>query len=127
MRPSPAFDRALAAVGLALNVAALPALGVWISADAPLASATLAVGLAAILPALVLGVIASSALLARRRWGRVLAIVALALSLAVSLSYGVVWLSLVPFARPLMATGIGLLVLFQTLALIYWCLPRPWR
>jgi len=127
MRPSPAFDRALAAIGLALNVAALPALGVWISADAPLASATLAVGLAAILPALVLGVIASSALLARRRWGRVLAIVALALSLAVSLSYGVVWLSLVPFARPLMATGIGLLVLFQTLALIYWCLPRPWR
>ena len=127
MRPSPAFDRALAAVGLALNVAALPALGVWISADAPLASATLAVGLAAILPALVLGVIASSALLGRRRWGRVLAIVALALSLAVSLSYGVVWLSLVPFARPLMATGIGLLVLFQTLALIYWCLPRPWR
>jgi len=127
MRPSPAFDRALAAIGLALNVAALPALGVWISADAPLASATLAVGLAAILPALVLGVIASSALLGRRRWGRVLAIVALALSLAVSLSYGVVWLSLVPFARPLMATGIGLLVLFQTLALIYWCLPRPWR
>jgi len=127
MRPSPAFDRALAVVGLALNVAALPALGVWISADAPLASATLAVGLAAILPALVLGVIASSALLARRRWGRVLAIVALALSLAVSLSYGVVWLSLVPFARPLVASGIGLLVLFQTLALIYWCLPRPWR
>ena len=66
-------------------------------------------------------------LLARRRWGRVLAIVALALSLAVSLSYGVVWLSLVPFARPLVASGIGLLVLFQTLALIYWCLPRPWR
>ena len=127
MRPSPAFDRALAVVGLALNVAALPALGVWISADAPLASATLAVGLAAILPALVLGVIASYALLARRRWGRVLAIVALALSLAVSLSYGVVWLSLVPFARPLVASGIGLLVLFQTLALIYWCLPRPWR
>jgi len=127
MRPSPAFDRALAVVGLALHVAALPALGVWISADAPLASATLAVGLAAILPALVLGVIASSALLARRRWGRVLVIVALALSLAVSLSYGVVWLSLVPFARPLVASGIGLLVLFQTLALIYWCLPRPWR
>ena len=127
MRPSPAFDRALAVVGLALNVAALPALGGWISADAPLASATLAVGLAAILPALVLGVIASSALLARRRWGRVLAIVALALSLAVSLSYGVVWLSLVPFARPLVASGIGLLVLFETLALIYWCLPRPWR
>ena len=127
MRPSPAFDRALAAVGLASNVAALPALGVWISADAPLASATLAVGLVAILPALVLGVIASSALLARRRWGRVLAIVALALSLAVSLSYGVVWLSLVPFARPLVALGIGLLVVFQTLALIYWCLPRPWR
>jgi len=127
MRPSPAFDRALAVVGLALNVAALPALGVWISADAPLASATLAVGLAAILPALVLGVIASYALLARRRWGRVLAIVALALSLAVSLSYGVVWLSLVPFARPLVASGIGLLVLFETLALIYWCLPRPWR
>jgi len=54
------------------------------------------------------------------------AIVALGLSLAVTLSYGVVWLVLVPPARPLMATGLGVLVVVELLLLIYWCLPRPW-
>ena len=124
MHPTPALDRGLAAAGLALNVACLPAVGLWISSDAPLAGATLVVALSAILPALVLGVVAAAALLARRRWGRIVAIVALSLSLAVSLSYGVVWLVLVPFARPLVAAALAGLVLLNTLALIFWCLPR---
>jgi hypothetical protein len=91
-----------------------------------MAAANWAVGLSAILPALVLGVVASAALVKGRRWGRVVAIVALGLSLAVTLSYGVVWLVLVPLARPLTATGLGVLVVVEMLLLIYWSLPRPW-
>ena len=56
----------------------------------------------------------------------VVAIVALSVSLAVTLSYGIVWLVLVPLARPMLAVALGALTLAELLLLIYWCLPRPW-
>ncbi|MFZ9566980.1 MAG: hypothetical protein ACO28R_05645 [Vulcanococcus sp.] len=126
MSPTPALDRWLAGVGLGLNLVALLALPVWLAADVPLVTANLVVGLAAILPSLVLGIIASAALLARRRWGRVLAIVALSLSLAVALSYGIVWLVLVPLGRTWLAMALGSFSITALLLLIYWSLPRPW-
>lgn len=126
MRPNQSLDRGLAWAGLLLNAAGLPWLVQLLTSGGSMAAANWAVGLSAILPALVLGVVASAALVKRRRWGRVVAIVALGLSLAVTLSYGVVWLVLVPLARPLTATGLGVLVVVELLLLIYWCLPRPW-
>ena len=54
------------------------------------------------------------------------AIVALGLSLAVSVSYGVVWLALVPLGRAWVAVGLGTFSVAALLLLIYWCLPRPW-
>ena len=126
MQPSETLDRRLAWIGLLLNAAGLPALAKLLSSGGSMAAANWAVGASAILPALVLGVVASAALVKRRRWGRVVAIVALALSLAVSLSYGVVWLALVSVDRPVVAVVLGVLVLAELLALIYWCLPRPW-
>ena len=120
MASSTRLDRNLALLGLLANGAGLPLLTLWILLGGPLATATLVVGLAAILPALVVGLVASAALLARRRWGRVVAIVALALGLAVSLSYGIVWLVLVPEGRALAATLLGLLWLSQLLLLIHW-------
>jgi len=33
---------------------------------------------------------------------------------------------LVPVDRPVVAVVLGLLVVAELLALIYWCLPRPW-
>ena len=117
------FDRALALLGLVANGAGLPLLVLWILRGGPLATATLVVGLAAILPALVVGLVGSAGLLARRRWGRVVAIVALALGLAVSLGYGIVWLALVPLGRGLIATLLALLWLAQLLSLIHWSLP----
>jgi hypothetical protein len=126
MHPSEIVDRRLAWVGLVLNAAGLPALAKLLSSGGSMAAANWAVGASAILPALVLGVVASAALVKRRRWGRVVGIVALALSLAVSLSYGVVWLALVPVDRPLVAVVLAVLVVAELLALIYWCLPRPW-
>ena len=126
MQPSETLDRRLAWIGLLLNSAGLPALAKLLSSGGSMAAANWAVGASAILPALVLGVVASAALVKRRRWGRVVAIVALALSLAVSLSYGVVWLALVSVDRPVVAVVLGVLVVAELLALIYWCLPRPW-
>ena len=126
MQPSETLDRRLAWIGLLLNAAGLPALAKLLSSGGSMAAANWAVGASAILPSLVLGVVASAALVKRRRWGRVVAIVALALSLAVSLSYGVVWLALVSVDRPVVALVLGVLVVAELLALIYWCLPRPW-
>jgi hypothetical protein len=126
MQPSEGLDRRLAWIGLVLNAAGLPALVKLLTSGGSMAAANWSVGASAILPALVLGVVASAALVKRRQWGRVVAIVALALSLAVSLSYGVVWLALVPVDRPVVAVVLGLLVVAELLALIYWCLPRPW-
>ena len=120
MAGSDRLDRWLALLGLLVNGAGLPLLLLWILHGEPLATATLVVGLAAVLPALVVGLVGSAALLARRRWGRVVAIVALALALAVSLGYGIVWLVLVPDGRALTAIGLGLLWLAQLLLLIHW-------
>lgn len=117
-------DRPLALLGLLANSAALPLLAIWILRGGPLAVASLVVGLAAILPALVLGIVGSAGLLARRQWGRVVAIVALALGLGVSLSYGIVWLALVPAGRGLTAAGLAVLWVLQLLLLIHWSLPR---
>lgn len=52
------------------------------------------------------------------------AIVALALGLGVSLSYGIVWLALVPAGRGLTAAGLAVLWVLQLLLLIHWSLPR---
>lgn len=127
MSPTPRLDRSLAILGLLANAVALPVLVAWIFSDGPLAAATFVVGLAAVLPAVVLGLVAALALLAGRGWGRVVAIVALALGLAVSLSYGIVWLVIVPVGRAVTGPLLGLLWLALMLALIYWCLPRQPR
>mgnify|MGYP000588393698 CR=1 FL=1 len=66
MSPTPRLDRTLAGIGLVANAVALPALVAWIFSDGPLAVATLVVGLSAVLPSLVLGLIATLALLAQR-------------------------------------------------------------
>jgi hypothetical protein len=118
------LDRLLALLGLVANALAIPLLAAWIFSGGPLAKATLVVGLAGVLPALVLGVIACLGLLGERRWARVTAIVALSLALAVSLGYGVVWLVLVPEARAWVGLALGLGWLLQLLALVYWCVPK---
>jgi fucose permease len=126
MRPNETLDQRLAWLGLLVNVAALPWLLQLLLSGGSMAAANWAVGMSAILPALVLGLVATSALLKRRRWGRVVAIVALGLLLAVTVSYGVVWLALVPLGRAWVAVALGGLSVAELLLLIYWCLPRPW-
>ena len=82
MQRSPGLDRPLAWAGLLANGAALAGLPLALTLPGPLATARLVVGLAAVLPALVVGVVACGGLLAQRRWGRTVALVALGLGLA---------------------------------------------
>lgn len=124
MPPVSTANRRLALAGLLASGAGLLGLPFWWLSDGPLALASLVVGLSAILPALVLGVVGSAAQLAARAWGRIVTIVALGLGLAVSLSYGVVWLVLVPQQRGLTAAALALLGLLQLLLLIHWSRSR---
>lgn len=122
LRP-PSLDRPLAWAGLLANGAALAGLPLAVALPGPLATARLVVGLAAVLPALVLGLVACGGLLARRRWGRTVALVALGLGLAVALAGGIVWLVLVPHQRGSTAMGLAVLWVLQLLLLIRWSLP----
>jgi hypothetical protein len=123
MQRSSGMDRPLAWAGLLANGAALAGLPLAITLPGPLATARLVVGLAAVLPALVVALVACGGLLAQRQWGRTLALVALGLGLAVALAAGIVWLALVPALRGPTAAGLGGLWLLQLVLLIRWCLP----
>ncbi|MEB3332284.1 MAG: Hepatitis C virus core protein [Synechococcaceae cyanobacterium] len=115
--------RTLAWLGLILNLAVLPlGLSVILSSDI-WRTANIAVGAGAVLPTAALGVVASIALLRWRHWGQVLAIVALSLSLAISLPYGIVRLVLVSTDRTGLALLAPLLWGLNVLVLGYWCRP----
>ncbi len=86
---------------------------------------SLAFGLA--WPAAIVGIVASAGLLAERRWGVIVAIVALSMALAGSLPYGIVRLVLakallVPDSLALGGVSLLMFVL-NLLALLYWCRP----
>jgi hypothetical protein len=123
MQDPPLGYQSLAWLGLIANLLALPfGLGV-IALDPYLRVANLVVITSAVLPTAVVGLVASIALLRWRRWGQILAIVALSLSLAVSLPYGIVRLALVAADRPLVAVLAPLLWIANIALLVYWCRP----
>jgi hypothetical protein len=115
--------RRLAWLGLLLNVLAVPMAMLLIRADPTWRTTNIVVGAAAVLPTAVVGVVASAALLRWRLWGQVLAIVALSLSLAVSLPYGIVRLVLVEQGRLQLALLCPLLWAANAAVLVYWCRP----
>ena len=77
-------------IGLLANVAVLPCIGLvaFNNPDLPLVNFILAISLA--WPAAIVGIVASAGLLAERKWGVILAIVALSMTLAGTLPYGIV-------------------------------------
>ena len=116
-------------IGLLANLLALPliawgAFGLDESAGLKITNITLAFSLA--WPAAIVGSGAASGLLAQRRWGVILTIVALSMALGGALPYGIVRLVLGPEARPLGFASV-LLGLVNVLALIYWCRPAHRR
>ncbi len=109
-------------IGLLANVAALPVIGLVAFAGPPLQAANISLAISLAWPAAIVGIVASAGLLAERRWGVILAIVALSMALSASLPYGIVRLVLV--RDPHALSGLSLLMaIFNLLALIYWCRP----
>ena len=119
--------RPLAWVGLASNILVIPFALAVILGDPSWRTAHFAVGAGAVLPCAAVGIIASVALLQWRHWGQVLAIVALSLSLAIALPYGIVRLVLDPSQRPLLGLVAPLLWSVNTAILVFWCRPAVRR
>ena len=115
--------KTLAWLGLIGNILVLPITVLAIVADRPWQAANIAVGAGGVLPTAVVGIIASVALLQWRRWGQILAIVALAMALAVGLPYGIVRIVLVDQERGLTAVVSALVWAACTGALVFWSRP----
>ena len=109
-------------LGLLANVAVLPCIGLvaFNNPDLPLVNFVLAISLA--WPAAIVGIVASAGLLAERKWGVILAIVALSMALSGTLPYGIV--RLVREGDIFGLSGLSfLMATLNLLALIYWCRP----
>jgi len=123
MLDPPRGYRPLAWLGLVVNVLVLPAVLAVILGDPTWRATHIAVGAGAVLPTAVVGIVACVALLRWRHWGQVLAIVALSMSLAVALPYGIVRLVLVEAGRGTLAVVAPLLWIVNTAVLVFWCRP----
>lgn len=115
--------RVMAWLGLVVNLLLIPLTLQFILSDPIWRIVNLSVGAAAVLPTASLGIIASIALLRWQHWGQILAIVALSLSLAVSLPYAIVRLAMVDPGRMQLAVLAPLLWSVNAAALVFWCRP----
>lgn len=109
-------------IGLLANVAVIPLIGVIAFRNPDLQTVNVSMAISLAWPASIVGIVASAGLLARRKWGVILAIVALSMSLTGTLPYGIVRLVI---ARDIFGlSGLSLLIaILNLLALIYWCQP----
>ena len=115
--------RRLAWLGLVVNALVIPAMVLLILRDPTWRITNIAVGAGAVLPTAVVGLVACTALLRWRHWGQVLAIVALSLSLAVSVPYGIVRLVMLEQGRTQLAMLCPLLWAANAAILVFWCRP----
>ena len=127
MLPHPRGYLTLAWCGLVGNALVIPLTLAFTVLEPTWRTTNIAVGAGAVLPAALVGLVASLALIRWRAWGQILAIVALAMDLAVGVPYGIVRMVLLEQDRPLTAVLSGLLWLATTAALIYWCRPSIHR
>lgn len=113
-------------LGLIGNVVALPVIGWFAFLTPSLRAANISLAFALAWPAAVVGIVAAAGLLAERRWGGIVAIVALSMALASSLPYGIVRFALHAVGADAIAMGwlSMLLALLNLLALLFWCRPQ---
>ena len=125
--PVDSRDRGLAAAGLVANVVWLILASLALRQPDPLQTANLVLALAAWIPTAVVGLIASLALLLRRRWGMVVALVSLGLQILVMIPYGIVRVCLVSDARGLTASLTTAVLVIVILLIVHWgrALARP--
>jgi hypothetical protein len=115
--------RPLAWLGLLANLLIVPLVLAVILTDPTWRIPNIVVGASAVLPTAALGVVASIALLRWRHWGQILAIVALSLSLAICLPYGIVRLVVLEHGRLPLALLAPLAWMFNAAVLVFWCRP----
>ena len=110
-------------IGLIANIVALPVIALVISYGPPLKVANMTLAISLGWPAAIVGIVSSSALLAERKWGVILALISLSMVISGALPYSIVRLiNLQDYS------GLGGLTLttsiFSVLALLYWCQPN---
>lgn len=115
--------RPMAWLGLLASCVSIPLTLQLILLDPRWRTANIAVGAGGVLPIAILGIIASIALLRWLHWGQILAIVALSLSLALTVPYAIVRLVMVEPGRVLLAMAAPLAWGLNVAALVFWCRP----
>ena len=113
-------------LGLLGNVAALPLIAWFAFLTPSLRVANMVLAFSLAWPAAVVGIVACAGLLAERRWGGIVAIVALSMALATSFPYGIVRFALHTIGVDALQMGSlsMLMALLNLLALLYWCRPE---
>ena len=112
--------------GLFANVIALPFIAYVVSSGPPLQTTNISLAVSLAWPAGIVGIVASAGLLYQRRWGVVLAIIALSMVISGTLPYGIVRLMLEDDLFGLSGLSFGIAT-SNLLALIYWCRPAHRR
>ena len=116
----------LAWVGLISNIIALPIIALIVSygPELKVANTTLAISLG--WPSAIVGIVSSSALLAEKKWGITLTLVALSMIISGTVPYSIFRLVAL---KDIFGIGGSTLLssLFGILALIYWCNPKHRR
>ena len=112
----------LAWVGLISNILALPIIALIISYGPPLKVANLTLAISLGWPSAIVGIVASSALLADKKWGITLTLVSLSMVISGLLPYSVI--RIVKLNDLLGIGGVTFLAsLSSIVALVYWCIP----
>lgn len=115
--------RPMAWLGLLVNLLILPLTLQFILTDPYWRTANITIAAAGVLPTTTVGLVASIALLRWQHWGQILAIVALSLSLAICLPYGIVRLAMVEPGRSLLAVAAPVAWVINAAGLVFWCRP----
>ena len=106
--------------GLISNTLAIPFIAFVVGSGPPLQTANITLAISLAWPAAVTGIVASAGLFAQRRWGVILSIVALSMTLSGTLPYGII--RLIKVKDLFGISGLSLITaLFNLLALLYWC------
>ena len=117
----------LAWIGLISNIMALPIITLITIYLPTLKAANITLASSLGMPAAIVGIISSSALLAERKWGVTLTLVSLSMVIAGTAPYSIVRLIRLKEG----VFGIGsftfLIALLSIMALLYWCNPKHRR
>ena len=109
-------------IGLFSNVIALPLIAYVVSAGEPLRIANISIAISLAWPSAIVGIVASAGLLAERKWGVIMSIVATSMVISASLPYGIVRLLLEDDLFGLSGVSL-LLAISNIIGLVYWVLP----